>query len=183
MGILVPLNQSATNFQFADKTGFYLVALALVVLGLLVTASLESSRFGARLIAVREDEDAARALGVNAFEIKLKAITLSGAMAGLAGSFYTQYYLYLDPTLAYGPAISIEALLVPIIGGTGTLFGPLLGSAVLHSISEFAQHLTAGAPGLNLVIYGAIMVLMVLFLPSGLWGLVVRIRGKSGAGS
>ena len=183
VGILVPLQQTAANFQFADKTGFYLIALALVVLGLIVTARLENSRFGARLIAVRENEDAARALGVNAFDIKLKAITLSGAMAGLAGSFYTQYFLYLDPTIAYGPAISVEALLVPIIGGTGTLFGPLLGSGVLHSISEIAQHLTAGAPGLNLVIYGAIMVLMVLFLPSGLWGLVARIRGKSGAGS
>ena len=101
----------------------------------------------------------------------------------LQALFYTQYFLYLDPAIAYGPAVSIEALLVPIIGGTGTLFGPLLGSGVLHSISEFAQHLTAGAPGLNLVIYGAIMVLMVLFLPSGLWGLVVRIRAKAGAGS
>jgi branched-chain amino acid transport system permease protein len=182
VGILVPLEQTAANFQFPGKAGFYLVALALVALGLIVTARLDNSRFGARLVAVRENEEAARALGVNAFEIKLKAIALSGAMAGLAGAFYTQYFLYLDPTIAYGPAVSVEALLVPIIGGTGTLFGPLLGSAVLHTISELTQHLAAGAPGINLVIYGALMVLMVLFLPNGLWGLVARIRGgKSGA--
>jgi len=183
VGILVPLQQTAANFQFADKTGYYLVALALVALGLTITARLENSRFGARLIAVRENEDAARALGINAFETKLKAIALSGAMAGLAGAFYTQYFLYLDPAIAYGPSVSVEALLVPIIGGIGTLLGPLLGSVVLHSISEIAQHLTSSAPGVNLVIYGAIMVLMVLFLPSGLWGLVERIRRKAGGGS
>ena len=183
VGILVPLQQTAANFQFADKTGYYLVALALVALGLTITARLENSRFGARLIAVRENDDAARALGINAFETKLKAIALSGAMAGLAGAFYTQYFLYLDPAIAYGPSVSVEALLVPIIGGIGTLLGPLLGSVVLHSISEIAQHLTSSAPGVNLVIYGAIMVLMVLFLPSGLWGLVERIRRKAGGGS
>lgn len=183
VGILVPLEQSAANFQFADKTGYYLVALALVVLGLIVTARLENSRFGARLMAVRENEDAAHALGVNVFEIKLKAIALSGALAGLAGAFYTQYFLYLDPTIAYGPAVSVEALLVPIIGGTGTLFGPLLGSGVLHTISELTQHFAADAPGINLVIYGVFLVLMILFMPNGLWGLAAQIRGRgTGAG-
>lgn len=178
VGILVPLEQSAANLQFADKTGFYLLALALVAVGLMVTARLENSRFGARLMAVRENEDAARALGVNVFAIKLRAITLSGALAGLAGAFYTQYFLYLDPTIAYGAAISVEALLIPIIGGPGTLFGPLLGSGVLHTISEITGHFAADAPGLNLVVYGALLVLMVLFLPDGLWGLARRLRGR-----
>lgn len=183
VGILIPLEQGAANLQFADKTGFYLLALALVALGLVITAHLEKSRFGARLMAIRENEDAARALGVNVFEIKLKAIALSGSLAGLAGAFYTQYFLYLDPTIAYGPAISVEALLVPIIGGTGTLFGPLLGSAALHTISEITQHVAADAPGLNLVVYGTLLVLMVLFLPDGLWGLVMRLRrGKKSVG-
>ncbi len=178
VGILVPLNQGAANLQFADKTGFYLLVLALVGAGLIVTAHLENSRFGARLMALRENEDAARALGVNVFEIKLKAIALSGAMAGLAGAFYTQYFLYLDPGIAYGSTISVEALLVPIIGGPGTLFGPLLGSGVLHTVSEVTRHFAADAPGLNLVVYGALLILMVLFLPNGLWGLITRLRGR-----
>ena len=178
VGILIPLGQGAANLQFPDKTGFYLLALALVALGLFITAHLDNSRFGARLMAVRENEDAARASGVNVFEIKLRAIALSGSLAGLAGAFYTQYFLYLDPTIAYGPTVSIEALLVPIIGGTGTLFGPLLGAAALHTISEIAQHVAADAPGLNLVVYGVLLVLMVLFLPSGLWGLVARLRRR-----
>jgi branched-chain amino acid transport system permease protein len=178
VGILIPLDQGAANLQFADKTGFYLLALALVALGLFITAHLDNSRFGARLMAVRENEDAARASGVNVFEIKLKAIALSSSLAGLAGAFYTQYFLYLDPTIAYGPTVSIEALLVPIIGGTGTLFGPLLGAAALHTISEITQHVAADAPGLNLVVYGVLLVLMVLFLPSGLWGLATRLRRR-----
>ncbi len=178
VGILIPLDQGAANLQFADKTGFYLLALALVALGLFITAHLDNSRFGARLMAVRENEDAARASGVNVFEIKLRAIALSSSLAGLAGAFYTQYFLYLDPTIAYGPTVSIEALLVPIIGGTGTLFGPLLGAAALHTISEISQHVAADAPGLNLVVYGVLLVLMVLFLPSGLWGLAARLRRR-----
>ena len=178
VGILIPLDQGAANLQFMDKTGFYLLALALVALGLFITAHLDNSRFGARLMAVRENEDAARASGVNVFEIKLRAIAFSGSLAGLAGAFYTQYFLYLDPTIAYGPTVSIEALLVPIIGGTGTLFGPLLGAAALHTISEITQHVAADAPGLNLVVYGVLLVLMVLFLPSGLWGLVTRLRRR-----
>jgi branched-chain amino acid transport system permease protein len=178
VGILIPLDQGAANLQFPDKTGFYLLALALVALGLFITAHLDNSRFGARLMAVRENEDAARASGVNVFEIKLRAIALSGSLAGLAGAFYTQYFLYLDPTIAYGPTVSIEALLVPIIGGTGTLFGPLLGAAALHTISEITQHVAADAPGLNLVVYGVLLVLMVSFLPSGLWGLATRLRRR-----
>ncbi|MEE8528721.1 MAG: branched-chain amino acid ABC transporter permease [Gammaproteobacteria bacterium] len=178
VGILIPLDQGAANLQFADKTGFYLLALALVALGLFITAHLDNSRFGARLMAVRENEDAARASGVNVFEIKLRAIALSSSLAGLAGAFYTQYFLYLDPTIAYGPTVSIEAILVPIIGGTGTLFGPLLGAAALHTISEITQHVAADAPGLNLVVYGVLLVLMVLVLPSGLWGLATRLRRR-----
>jgi len=178
VGILIPLDQGAANLQFADKTGFYLLALALVALGLFITAHLDNSRFGARLMAVRENEDAARASGVNVFEIKLRAIALSSLLAGLAGAFYTQYFLYLDPTIAYGPTVSIEALLVPIIGGTGTLFGPLLGAAALHTISEITQHVAADAPGLNLVVYGVLLVLMVLLLPSGLSGLATRLRSR-----
>lgn len=178
VGKLIPLKQTAANFQFVDKTGFYYVIFALMLVGLLVAYWLENSRFGARLMAIRENEDAARALGVNAFAIKLQAITLSGALAGLAGAFYAQYFLYLDPRLAYGPGISVEALLVPIIGGMGTIFGPLLGATVLHVVGEIARKVMGDAVGLNLALYGMVLVAMVLFLPNGLAGLAQRLRLK-----
>jgi branched-chain amino acid transport system permease protein len=184
VGILIPLKQTPSNFQFIDKAGFYYVIFALMLIGLLLAWWLENSRFGARLMAIRENEDAARALGVNAFAIKLQAITLSGGLAGLAGAFYAQYFLYLDPRLAYGPGISVEALLVPIIGGMGTIFGPLLGAGVLHLVGEIAREAMGDAVGLNLALYGLVLILMVLFLPNGFAGLVQRLRmvGRGGHG-
>ncbi|MFI4987167.1 MAG: branched-chain amino acid ABC transporter permease [Alphaproteobacteria bacterium] len=170
VGMLIPLKQSAANFQFTGKAGFYLVVLALNGVGLLAAWWIENSRFGARLIAVRENEDAARALGVAAFRSKLAAITLSAALTAMGGTFYAQYFLYIDPAIAYGPGVSVEALLVPIIGGLGTLFGPLLGAVALQLVSQLAQAAMGSAPGLNLMLYGVILVLMIIFMPNGLFG-------------
>ncbi len=118
---------------------------------------------------------AARALGVDAFRVKMGAIMLSGFFAGLAGVFYAQYFLYLDPHIAYGAAISVESLLVPIIGGMGTLFGPLLGAAFLHGLSELSRAVIGDAPGISLVLYGVLLVIMVLFVPRGLAGLASHL--------
>lgn len=171
VGILVPLKPGVANLQFADKSGYFLLALALMLAGLGLAWWLENSRFGAQLAAVRENEEAARALGVNAFRTKLKAIALSGAMAGAAGAFYTQYFLYLDPHIAYGPAVSVEALLVPIVGGLGTVFGPLIGAAALHAVAETTGALVGEIPGANLILYGVLLILIIRFLPNGLVGL------------
>ncbi len=171
VGLLIPLKQSAANFQFASKSGFFLVMLALTAIGLGLCWWIENSRFGARLVALRENEDAARALGVDIFATKLVAIALSGGLAGLGGAFYAQYFLYIDPGIAYGPNISVAALLAPIIGGLGTLFGPLLGAAVLQLLNHVTQAAFGAAASLNLVLYGAVLILMVMFLPNGLFGL------------
>jgi branched-chain amino acid transport system permease protein len=181
VGTLIPLKQTALAFQFTDKRGFYFVALALVSAALVLTRWLENSRFGARLMAVRENEDAARALGVNAFGVKLRAIALSGGMAGLAGAFYAQYFLYIDPRVAYGSGISVETLLVPIIGGIGTVFGPILGAIVSQAAGEIAKQAMGDAIGLNLVLYGVMLIVMVLFLPNGFAGMArQRWRGWRG---
>lgn len=171
VGLLVPLQPGLAQMQFESKAGFFWLLLGLVVAGLLFTWWLQNARFGARLMAVRENEDAARALGVDPFNTKLLAITVSGAIAGSAGAVYVQLFLYLDPNIAYGPAMSVEALLVPIIGGLGTIFGPVLGAFALHAIAEIGRLVFGEAPGLNLVLYGLLLVLMVLFLPNGLFGL------------
>jgi branched-chain amino acid transport system permease protein len=173
-GLLIPLRQDAAHFQFADRRAFYYVALALLAVSLAVAAWLEHSRFGARLVALRENEAAAQALGVDVFRVKLGAITLSGALAASSGILYTQLFLYLDPGIAFGPAMSIEALLVPIVGGLGTMMGPLLGAVALRALGELATSLTGGAPGLNLVLYGVLLIVILRFLPSGLAGLFRR---------
>ncbi|MEM7653617.1 MAG: branched-chain amino acid ABC transporter permease, partial [Pseudomonadota bacterium] len=180
-GILIPLDLDPAVLQFADKRGFYYLILILVIGSMLLVHALENSRFGAWLTAIRENEDSAQALGVDTFRCKLGAITLSAAMMGLGGVFYAQLFLYLDAGIAYGPWISVEALLVPIIGGLGTVFGPILGSFVVHGLGESAKSLTDGAPGLSLVLYGILLILILRFLPSGLLGLLKSSWGKLSA--
>lgn len=173
-GMLIPLSHSVENFQFADRRVFYLIAWLLVVIGSLIAVWLENSRFGAQLMAVRENEDAAQALGINLVRSKVFAIMLSGGMAATVGVFYVQNYLFVDSHIAFGPAMSIEALLVCIVGGIGSVFGPLFGAVALHAIGEAAKQATGNAPGLNLILYGIVLIVALRFLPSGMAGLFAR---------
>lgn len=177
VGLLIPLGVGAGNLQFASKAGFFWLIWGMTLAAFVTVWWIGHSRFGAQLTAVRDNEEAARALGVDAFRVKLTAIMLSGLFSGLAGVFYAQYFLYLDPYIAYGPAISVESLLVPIVGGMGSLFGPLLGAAALHAVSELTRSVVGDAPGISLVLYGALLVAMVLFMPRGLAGLAARLAG------
>ena len=172
VGTLVKLDLRAEAFQFQSRAVFYWVILGLVAASLLVTHLIERSRFGAWLIAVRENEDAATALGVNATRIKLGAMIISAAITAAAGCFYAQYFLFIDSGIAYGTWISVEALLTPIIGGVGTVFGPLLGALVVKLLGEGAKLVAGDAPGLNLIVYGAVLVLVIAFAPRGLIGVL-----------
>ena len=171
VGLMLPLHESFAGMQFATRRGAIAVVSGLVLAALLVTAWLRHSRFGAQLQAVRDNEDAARAIGVDPFSVKLGAIVLSAAFMGAGGAFYVQVFQYIDPGIAFGPATSVEALVAAIVGGTGTLWGPLLGAAVLHLLAEVTRNLFGQLPGLNMVIYGVVLVLIVMFLPRGLVGL------------
>ena len=179
VGIFIAHEPSLARLQFDDPAGFYYIALVMALISILIAMWLERSRFGARLIAIRENEDAAEALGVNAFKCKMYAIMITGGMGGAAGTFYVQKYLYLDPPIAYGVAFSVEMLLVTIVGGLGTVFGPLIGSFVLHGVNEVARHFIS-EPGLSMIVYGVILVAIIGFLPNGLIGLFKKRRKKQG---
>ena len=174
VGLLLPLKESAADLQFAGKAGFLYLILALVLAGFLASWWLKRSRFGAWLAAVRDGEESAAALGVDVFRVKLAAIAMSAALMAAGGVFYVQYFRYIDPHLAYGPAVSVEALLGPIVGGLGTVFGPLLGAAVLQLLGEATRNLAGDVPGVSLVAYGMVLVVMVMFLPRGVAGLFGR---------
>jgi branched-chain amino acid transport system permease protein len=176
VGLMVPLKEGVANMQFGDRRGFVGLALALVVCGLLLTTWLRHSRFGAWLQAVRDNEDAARAVGVNPFRVKLGAIVVSGAFMGAAGALYVQVFQYIDPGIAYGPHTSVEALVAAIVGGLGTLWGPVLGALALHLLADFTRNLFGALPGINMVIYGAVLILIVMFAPRGLLGLGQSVR-------
>jgi len=176
VGLMLPLRESFANMQFGSRKGSIALVLGFVVAAMLVTAWLRHSRFGAQLQAVRDNEDAARAIGVDPWRVKLGAIVLSGGFMGAGGAFYVQVFQYIDPAIAFGPSSSVEALVAAIVGGMGTLWGPVLGAVVLHLLAELTRNLFGSLPGLNMVIYGAVLVLIVMFLPRGLAGIGQSVR-------
>jgi branched-chain amino acid transport system permease protein len=177
-GILVKLQTDPTNFQFKSRTVYFYVALTLVAAVMLLTRSLERRRLGAYMIAVRENEAAAKALGVDTLATKLWAMTLSAGITGAAGALYLQYFLFIDAGIAYGAHVSVEALVAPIVGGLGTVLGPVIGALALHGLGEVTKLYAGRIPGVDLVIFGVILVLTVAFAPQGLMGLVRRITGR-----
>lgn len=176
-GLQLKLDTGFANLQFADRSVVYTALLVVVAVVMALTALVKYSRFGAYLIAVRENEDAARALGIDTYRIKVQAMAISGAFGGLAGVLYLQLWLFIDSNVVYGSAVSVEALIGPIIGGAGTVWGPLLGTLGLHLLGEGAKHLLPNAPGLNFVLYAVVLICALRFLPQGLVGLA----GKFGA--
>ena len=180
VGLFLTYAPGIENLQFDTPTGFYYFSLILLVISIAIAMWLERSRFGARLVAIRENEDAAEALGIDTLRCKIYAIMIMGAMGGAAGTFYAQKYLYIDPPISYAVHLSVEMLLVTIVGGMGTVFGPLIGAFVLHMVNEVTRHFI-DTPGLSLIVYGVILVLIISFLPNGLMGLFKsRLKKKGG---
>jgi len=173
LGMLIPMKAGAANFQFAERSGFYYLILLLTLLSVALAEWLRRSRFGARLAAIRENEESAMALGINVFAEKVRVMLLSGALCGVGGCFFAQYFLYIDPTIVFGVDKSVEMLLVSIIGGAGTVYGPLIGAVLLALASEGTRAITQ-VPGLSLVLYGALLVLIIAYLPNGLIDLFKR---------
>jgi branched-chain amino acid transport system permease protein len=144
-----------------------------------LTRRIERARLGYALAAIRENEDAAEAAGVNTRAAKLWAMGVSAFLTAVGGTFYAQYFAFIDPNLTLGVGVSVEILLRPIVGGPGTLTGPLLGSLVLTPLSELTRWAIRGRPGVDVMIYGALLVVVVSFLPRGLAGLLAAaVRGR-----
>ena len=178
LGMLIPMKAGVANFQFAERSGFYFLILVLTALSIALAEWLRRSRFGAHLAAIRENEEAAMALGIDVFTEKVKVMLLSGAIGGVGGCFFAQYFLYIDPTIVFGVDKSVEMLLVSMIGGAGTVFGPLIGSVLLALVSEGTRVLTK-LPGLSLVLYGGLLVVIIAYLPNGLIDLFRRRRSPA----
>ncbi len=181
LGLVVPSAKAApAMFMFSNKLPYYYVILVMGALALALTWKIGRSRLGFSLAAVRENEDAAEAAGVDALGMKLRAMALSSFLTALGGTFYAQYFAYIDPTITFGPAVSIGALLPAIVGGAGTVLGPVLGSFVLTPLSELTRYALRGRAGADIMLYGAILVLVISFLPRGLAGFVRDRRARVG---
>lgn len=157
-------------------TFFYFCFLVLTGLAFLACALLARSRLGYFWRAIREDEDAARAIGVKAFSLKILAVMISAAMTSVGGSFYALLSGSLFPDTIMGMRFSIEVIIAPIIGGIGTLFGPIVGAFFVIPINEFSNHAaqSMGVFGLNILIYGVLILAVIIFLPDGIWPPIAR---------
>jgi branched-chain amino acid transport system permease protein len=141
---------------------------------------LERRRFGIYLTAIREDETASEALGVNAFRYKLGAMVLSSFLTGLGGTFYTFYLFSLQPNAIFGIPLSVEIIIRPIVGGAGTVLGPVLGSFILTPLGEVSRYYfgQGGWHGAHLVAYGVLLIVVVLFLPQGAYPVLRRLFAR-----
>lgn len=177
LGLVIPSGKSAPHlFLFADKLPYYYVVLAMALGVVWLTRRIERSRLGYALVAIRENEDAAEASGVDTLGAKLRAMAISSFLTALGGTFYAQYFAYIDPSLTFGPGVSIQGLLQAIVGGAGTALGPLLGSFVLTPVSEVTRALLRGRTGADIMLYGLVLMLVISFLPHGLMGWLGRRR-------
>ena len=177
-GILIPYKQDWTVFAFAsDKTYFYVIAV-MVALATVCIWWMMKNKIGLNLVAIRENQDAAGALGVNVLKYKLTAIAISAAMAAMAGAFYAQYYGFIDPTVAFAAEISVEAIVPCIIGGAGTLLGPILGALLIIPVQEICNSVFTNISGINMIVYGVVIVLFIIFCPNGFYGRFLKRRAK-----
>jgi branched-chain amino acid transport system permease protein len=176
-GTTIPnLGSAPLMMQFETKAPYYYLALGLLAIGLAITYRIEKSWMGYYLVAIGEDEDAAEAIGVNAPKVKRDIYMVSAFLTALAGTFYVQYIYFIDPNTAFNFNISVEAALVSIVGGVGTLWGPVLGTVLLETTSALLQSwLGSGLGGVQLTVYSLILIAVILWRPTGLLGVLTEI--------
>jgi branched-chain amino acid transport system permease protein len=174
LGLYIPIRvNDPWQLKFVNKAHYYYVILGLALVVLAVTAWLKNSPTGYRLMAVRENEDAAQALGINLLRCKLFATALSAFLTAVGGTFYAHYVTFIDPHTLLNMNMSLEITIYAIVGGLGTVVGPFLGAAILVPIAE-AVRTTFGHnyAGVHLVVYGALLMAIVRFAPDGMVGFV-----------
>ncbi len=177
--VLKQTGNQAIAFEFANKITYYYILVAFVAATILVTWLIKNSKLGFYLTAIKSDSDAAESLGIKLTRYKLIAMAISCFMISFAGTFYAQYFRYVGPTRIFSHDMSVQIALIALVGGQGTVFGPLMGACLLVPITEFLSEEFGGAlPGLHLFIYGVMMVFVVLYMPKGIHNNVTGFFSK-----
>jgi branched-chain amino acid transport system permease protein len=159
---------------------YFWIPLGILVLGLAATIAFVGSRAGQYAQAIRDDDVAAASLGINVVRYRLIPVGLSCALTAVAGAYYTQYYFFVGPEQAFGSSVSVQAIIPAVIGGIGTIWGPVIGALVVGPLAEgittilrdppqFLEFLQ-GVTGLDVAVYAALLILIVLFMPKGIYG-------------
>lgn len=185
IGLEIPIRPSGwLNFQFhRNKIPYYYISLILLVTVTLFVAWMEQSKIGYVLKAIRDDEDAARSLGFSPLRYKLIAMAISAGVLGFCGTFYAQYVLLVDPPSVLAGSISVIIALVAIFGGIGRIAGPIIGSVVLISLSEYSRiYFSGSGRNIDLLIYGALIMIIAAYCPGGVISLIDRFRRRHASG-
>ncbi len=171
-----PLNTGLANFMFADKEPYYYIILIMLIGVLAFTWMISRSKLGYYLMAGGEEPEAAQALGVNVARAKLTAMAMSSFLTAFAGTFWAQFTLYIHPKSVMSLDISFEIAFIALIGGRGSIAGPVLGALLLRPVSDFSRiYFGSTLPGLHLIIFGIVLILVMLFQPRGLQEPLTRI--------
>jgi branched-chain amino acid transport system permease protein len=178
-GLAIDSTPDATMFVFGSLRTYVIVAWAMMVVLFLISWLLGRSKTGLRLLAFREDENAARALGVNTYQLRLFAMALSAFCTAIGGTFYAQFLLFIDPDSVLGVDISLQMALISVVGGIGSAIGPVLGT---YLVVPFGQVLRAEIgsqfAGLHLVVYGLGLILVLWKMPEGVWPAINRVLAR-----
>jgi branched-chain amino acid transport system permease protein len=178
-GLSIPPVPDLANMVLGSKTAYETLTLIYLMAAYAVTRWLEASRFGFYLFAIRDNDDAAAAAGINPLAVRSAAMALSAALTGIGGTLFAQYFLYLDPTYVISPELSFQFALLPAVGGLGTAVGPILGSFLITPLSELLRsNLGNAAAGLHLVIYSAGLIVIMLYFPSGIAGALEKLKSR-----
>ena len=175
--------ESFWKLQFRQGSDFYIwIPSAILVLALAGTVLYIHSRAGQFVQAVRDDAVAAASLGINVMRSRLVAVALSCGLTAVAGAFYTQYYFFVGPEQAFGASVSIEAIIPAVIGGIGTIWGPLVGALIVGPLAELIESVLReppaflaflqGVAGLDVAVYAVLLIVIVLFMPKGIYGTI-----------
>lgn len=168
-GLSVPFNEGLWGFSFLGKTPYVFISLLFMLIAAGIAGYIARSKLGYQLTAIREDQDAAQALGINTTRAKLTAAAISGALTAMCGTFYAQYIFYISPASVFAGNTSFQPLLLTIIGGIGTIAGPILGALTIIPLTQLILgELGDALPGLHTLVYGVALILIVLFAPGGL---------------
>jgi len=178
-GLSIAPMPSLANMVLASKSGYAALMLCYLAFAYAISRGLEASRFGFYLLAIRDNDEAAAAAGINPLVVRTSAMALSAALTGIGGTLFAQYFLYLDPTYVISPELSFQFALLPAVGGLGTVIGPILGSFLVTPVSELLRsYLGNAAAGLHLVIYSFGLIVVMLYFPSGLAGALDKIQRR-----
>jgi len=176
-GLQLKFKNDPLNFQFLSDLPYLYIILGMVIAVTYLVYRIDKNKIGYYFLAIREKEEAAESLGVNTYKYKIKAVILSAIITSIGGVFYAQYTLFLEPNANFSLEVVIKMLLGTIIGGKGTIFGPVVGSLVLTGLDEGIRLIplkSAQSAGMTRMIYGTVIVLTAIFMPNGILGWIAE---------